>query len=30
MLDPRYKSMRLVITYLGHEVAAILVIDYDE
>jgi hypothetical protein len=30
MLDPRYKSMRLVTIYLGHEAAAILVIDYDE
>ncbi len=30
MLDPRYKSMRLVITYLGREVVVILVADYDE
>ncbi len=30
MLDPRYKSMHLVITYLGHEVATTLVANYDE
>ncbi len=30
MLDPRYKSMRLVITYLGREVVVYLVVDYDE
>ncbi len=29
MLDPKYKSMCLVIIYLGHEVV-ILVADYDE
>ncbi len=30
MLDPRYKSMHLLIIYLGHEVATILVANYDE
>jgi hypothetical protein len=30
MLDPRYKSMHLVITYLGREVVIIMVADYDE
>ncbi len=30
MLDPKCKSMRLMITYLGCEVVATLVADYDE
>jgi len=30
MLDPKYKSMHLVITYLGHEAIAILMPYYDE
>jgi hypothetical protein len=30
MLDPKYKNMRLVTTYLGHEVVATLMADYDE
>ncbi len=30
MLDPRYKSMHLVVTYLGHEVVATLVANYDK
>ncbi len=30
MLDPKCKSMRLVITYLGCEAATTLVADYDE
>ncbi len=30
MLDPRYKSMHLVITYSGHDVATTLVANYDE
>jgi hypothetical protein len=30
MLDPRYKNMCLVTTYLGCEVVATLVADYDE
>jgi hypothetical protein len=30
MLDPKYKNMCLVITYLGCEVAATLVANYDE
>jgi hypothetical protein len=29
VLDPKYKNMRLVITYLGHEVVATLMVDYD-
>jgi len=30
MLDPRYKSMHLVIIYLGREVVGILMAYYDE
>jgi len=30
MLDPRYKSMCLVTTYLSHEVTTTLMVDYDE
>jgi hypothetical protein len=30
MLNPKCKSMCLVITYLGHETTATLVVDYDE
>jgi hypothetical protein len=30
MLNPKYKIMCLVITYLGHEAIAALVVDYDE
>ncbi len=30
MLDPKYKSMCVVITYLGHEIITSLVINYDE
>jgi hypothetical protein len=30
MLDPRYKSMRLVIIFLGREVATTLMAYYDE
>ncbi len=30
MLDPKYKSMCLVTTYLGCEVVAILVANYDK
>jgi hypothetical protein len=30
ILDPMYKNMRLVITYLGYEVVAIPVANYDE
>ncbi len=30
MLDPKCKSMRLMITYLGREAVATLVADYDE
>jgi hypothetical protein len=30
MLDPKYKSMHLLTSYLGHEVIASSVIDYNE
>jgi hypothetical protein len=30
MLNPKYKSMCLVITYLGHEATTTLVVDYDK
>jgi hypothetical protein len=30
MLGPKYKNMRLMTTYLGHEVVATLMADYDE
>jgi len=30
MLDPKYKSMSVVITYLGHEIVTTLVINYNE
>ncbi len=30
MLDPEYKNMCLVITYLGCEAAATLMANYDE
>jgi hypothetical protein len=30
MLDPKYKNMCLVITYLGHEATTTLVANYDE
>jgi hypothetical protein len=30
MLGPRYKSMSVVITYLGHEIITTLVINYNE
>jgi hypothetical protein len=30
MLDLRYKNMDLVIIYLGHEIVAILVVDYNK
>ncbi len=30
MLDPRYKSMHLMTSYLGREATANLVVDYDE
>lgn len=30
MLDPKFKSMRLVSIYMGHENAAILAVAYDE
>jgi hypothetical protein len=30
ILDPMYKSMWLVITYLGHETIIALVANYDE
>ncbi len=30
MLDPKFKSMRLVSIYMGHDNGAILVVAYDE
>jgi hypothetical protein len=30
MLDPKYKNMCLVTTYLGHEIAATVMADYDK
>jgi hypothetical protein len=30
MLDPKYKNICLVTTYLGHEPTTTLVADYDE
>ncbi len=29
MLDPIYKSMRLVTTYVGHDNVIVLVVEYD-
>jgi hypothetical protein len=30
MLDPKFKSMRLVSIYMGHDNATIIVVAYDE
>jgi hypothetical protein len=30
MLDPKFKSMCLIHSYVGHEKVAILVVKYDE
>jgi len=30
MLDPRFKSMRLVTMFMGHENVAFVIVEYDE